>query len=98
MSLKPVRAALDIMIKAAVTETGEAIRFTTKDNNLYLMVLGKLSGSKIKVKEVFLDGEARLLADGSPVMIERDGDDMVLTFTRQLDHLFVPVVLIQSMR
>ncbi|AKG36783.1 alpha-L-fucosidase [Paenibacillus durus] len=83
---------------AAVTETGEAVRFTAKDNNLYLMILGKLSGSKIKVKEVFIDGEACLLADGSPVRIERDGDDMVLTFTRQLDHLFVPVVQIQNMR
>ncbi|MGG3573437.1 hypothetical protein ABES25_22645 [Bacillus gobiensis] len=74
----------------------ERIRFTKKDKKLYLMLLGNHSGSKIKVKQVSIDGEACLLADGSQVKLEREGDDMVLTFARQLDDLFVPVVLIDG--
>lgn len=81
----------------AFTEKGEAIRFTKKDNNLYLMILGKPDGSTIKVKDVSIDGRACLLSDRSPIKIERDGNDMVLTFTRQLNDVFVPVVVIQSL-
>lgn len=82
----------------AITETEETIRFTKKDNKLYLMILGLPRGSTVKVKEVSIEGEACLLADGSPVKISRDGNDTVLTFERQLHDLFVPVVLILNMR
>ncbi|MBB6674860.1 alpha-L-fucosidase [Cohnella nanjingensis] len=79
----------------AVAASGESIRFTKKDDKLYLMILGEPRSPQISVKNVSLDGEATLLADGSPVRLEREGGDTVLTFSRHLQDSFTPVVRIQ---
>ncbi|MBB6733814.1 alpha-L-fucosidase [Cohnella zeiphila] len=79
----------------AVTETGEAVRFTHKGDKLYLMLPGKPDGSPIRIKGLFAEGRASLLPDRSPISIERDGEDLILVFARRLDDVFMPVVVIE---
>ncbi|PQP89805.1 alpha-L-fucosidase [Paenibacillus sp. AR247] len=80
----------------AETETGETIRFTRKDNRLYLIILGRPNGRTIKVKEFYCEGTANLLTDGSPVQLKREGEDMNLIFKHRLGHIFVPVIVIEG--
>ncbi|MCC3372526.1 alpha-L-fucosidase [Cohnella sp. REN36] len=80
----------------ATAETGEAIRFTRKDGCLYLMILSTFSGTELRVKETPLDGEAFLLADGSPVRISREGDVTTLVFARELRNVVAPVVVFRQ--
>lgn len=80
----------------AITDTGDAVRFTQKDDKLYLILLGKPCSSRIKIKEIFFKGEASLLIDDSPVKLEKDGEDMILTFSYGLQDIFVPVIMIVS--
>lgn len=80
----------------ATTESGQPIRFTKKKDKLYIMILDNFIGSKIKIKEVFIEGKASLLADGTSIRIEQDSDGMVLTFSHQINNIFISVILIQN--
>ncbi len=79
-----------------VTEDGLPVRFTSAGGRLNLIVLGSPRGERLRVLDLALAGEARRLADGSPVAMTRDGPDLVLTFSRPLDGAFAPAVSIQT--
>ncbi len=78
----------------AVTADGSAVRFTRKANVLYAIVLGAPAGDEIRIREVALEGKGRLLADGSPAVFHRDGDDTVIQFAAPLKGDFAPAMAI----
>ncbi len=78
------------------TETGEGlpVRFTRKGHMLNLIVLGEVSGHEIRIHNFYAEGSARLLLDGSTVQMRAEGADLILSFTRPLDNLFAPAIVI----
>jgi len=82
----------------AVTDTGEAVRFTRKGNKLYVILLGKPRGSSIRLKGVSIEGEASLLMDGSPISLEQDGENLILNLARPLQDVFAPVIVVDTAR
>jgi alpha-L-fucosidase len=77
-----------------VTADGLPVRFTEGDGRLNLILLGSPVGDSLRVRDFTATGEARLLADGSPVTLTLDGPDLVLTFARPLTGAFAPAVSI----
>ena len=77
-----------------VTADGLPVRFTEGDGQLNLIVLGAPAGDTLRVREFAATGVARLLVDGSPVVLTQDGPDLVLTFTKPLTGAFAPAVAI----
>jgi alpha-L-fucosidase len=76
----------------AVTADGLAVRFTQKNCSVYLIVLGAPAGHEIRVRGVSLEGQGRLLADGSPVALRHEGTDTVLGFSSPLKGDFAPSI------
>jgi alpha-L-fucosidase len=77
-----------------VTADGLPVRFTQAAGRLNLIVLGAPTGDRLRVRDLTAAGEARLLADDSPVALTQDGPDLVLSFTRPLTGSFAPAVSI----
>jgi alpha-L-fucosidase len=78
----------------AVTDEGLPVRFTAAPGWLNLIILGSPRGERLRVRDLALDGEARLLADGRPVALNQDGPDLVLDFGRPLNASFAPAISI----
>ena len=79
----------------AVTADGLPVRFTQSPGQLNLIVLGAPSGEQLRIRDLALAGEARLLADGSPVSVSQDGPDLALTFAKPLTGAFAPTVSVK---
>jgi len=77
-----------------VTADGLPVRFTQGQGRLNLIVLGAPAGERLTIRDLAVTGEARLLADDSPVTVTQDGPDLVLTFARPLTGVFAPAVSI----
>jgi alpha-L-fucosidase len=80
----------------AVAADGLPVRFTQKNGTIYLIVLGAPIGNEIRLRNVSINGEGRVLADGSPVTARREGEDMVLCFASPLKGDFAPAIAIES--
>jgi alpha-L-fucosidase len=80
----------------ATTDTGDPVRFTTKEDTLYVTVLGRPTGSRIRIKGLEVDGKAKLLVDGSPVTAERRGDGTAFSFNRPLEGSFAPTLVVRE--
>jgi alpha-L-fucosidase len=80
----------------AVTADGLPVRFTKGAAGVNLIVLGAPSGERLRIKDLSVSGQGRLLADGSPVMLTQEGPDVVLTFARPLDGAFAPAVVVEG--
>jgi alpha-L-fucosidase len=78
----------------AVTDSGLPVRFTKGPGGVNLIVLGAPTGERLRIRDLSLAGQARLLADGRPVTLTQDGSDLVLTFARALTGEFAPAVAI----
>lgn len=76
------------------TADGLALRFTTRPGVLNLVFKGRISGSRVVVRDLEASGEGRLLGDDSPVSLEQIGPDLALTFARAPGDVFAPVVSI----
>jgi hypothetical protein len=76
----------------ATTSEGLPVRFTRGADGVNLIVLGSPKGERLRIKDVSLSGQGRLLADGSPVTVAQEGPDAVLTFVKPLDGSFAPAV------
>lgn len=77
-----------------VTEDGIPVRFTRKGDDVNIIPLGKPSGSSMRLRGIRLAGEARLVADGSPVTLRQEGDDLLLGFRVPLGGSFAPVITV----
>ncbi len=77
-----------------VTAEGLPVRFTQGRDRLNLIVLGAPVGERLRIRELAATGDARLLADDSPVAVTQDGPDMLLTFAKPLTGEFAPAVSI----
>ena len=77
-----------------MTEDGLPVRFTCSEGRLNLIVLGSPRGERLRIRDLTVAGEAKLLADGSPVALSQDGPDLILTFARPLSGSFAPAVSI----
>jgi hypothetical protein len=77
-----------------VTEDGLPVRFTQSGEVLNLIVLAAPIGGQLRVRDLSAAGQARLLADDSPVALTQDGADLVLSFARPLSGTFAPAVSI----
>jgi len=75
-----------------VTSDGLPVRFTQGREALNLIVLGAPVGERLHIRDLEITGEARLLADDSPVTLTQDGPDMTLTFAKPLTGAFAPAV------
>ncbi|WP_083762577.1 alpha-L-fucosidase [Parvibaculum lavamentivorans] len=73
------------------TADGLPVRFTQRDGMVNILILGRPAGESLRLRNVALTGEGKLLADGSPV-----GQDLLLTFRRPLDGGFGPVVRVAA--
>jgi alpha-L-fucosidase len=78
----------------AVSADGVPVRFTKKERTLYLVPLGSLSGSELRLRDLALEGGGRVLSDGSAVTIRRDGSDTILSFTLPLNGAFASAIAI----
>ena len=78
----------------AVADEGLPVRFTCSEGRLNLIVLGSPRGERLRIHDLTGAGEAKLLADGSPVALSQDGPDLILTFARPLSGSFAPAVSI----
>jgi alpha-L-fucosidase len=82
----------------AITETGEAVRFTQKDNKLFIMFLSQPKENVIKIKDISIIGDAYLLDNNSPVQIGNIGSDTVITLSRQLKNTPIPTIVVNINR
>lgn len=78
----------------AVTDDGMPVRFTRAGSNVHIIPLGKPSGSTLRLRDVSLAGEGKLLSDGSPVSLRQEGADLVLEFRQPLPGSFAPAVTV----
>ena len=76
----------------AVTADGLPVRFTQGQGRLNLIVLGSPVGERLRIHDLAVTSEARLLADDSPVTLTQDGPDLILTFAKPLTGAFAPAV------
>lgn len=76
------------------TEDGDPVRFTCSEGTVNVIVLGRPSGGCLRIGDVALAGEGRLLADGSPVLLHQDGPDLRLTFRQPLAGGFAPAIAV----
>ncbi len=65
-----------------VTDEGIEIRFTCKPGVLYLIMLGEPAGTRCRIRDLQVSGQAEVLADGAPVNTEIREGDLCLEFTR----------------
>src|SRR5690606_31987984 len=68
----------------AQTDSGIPVRFTRRGSDINIIFLGNPSGSTVRLRDVSLTGEGRLVSDGSPVTLRADGVDLVLEFRTPL--------------
>ncbi len=78
----------------AITEMGEVVRFTKKDNKLFIMILCQPKENVFKIKDISIFGDAYLLDDNSPVQIENVGSDTVVTLSGQLNNTPIPTIVV----
>jgi alpha-L-fucosidase len=81
---------------SAVTSEGLPVRFTQGPGIVNIIVLGRPRGDTLRIREVAVSGPARLLADGSPVDMHREGEDAVLSFRRPLTGDFGPAIAVAT--
>ncbi|MBS0409073.1 MAG: alpha-L-fucosidase [Proteobacteria bacterium] len=62
-----------------VTDQGQAVRFTQSPGRLNLIFKGEVPAGRHIVRDLRIAGQARRLADGAPVDLEQQGDDLALT-------------------
>lgn len=79
----------------AMTDDGMPIRFTRRNEDFYIIPLGRPSGDTLRLKDVRLSGEGKFVADGSPVFLRQEGADLVLNFAQALRGAFAPAVVVQ---
>lgn len=82
----------------AATDDGIPVRFTRSGTGIHIIPLGKPAGSTIRLRDVALAGEGRLVADGSPVTLRQEGDDTVLEFRSPLTGAFAPAIAVAAER
>ncbi len=70
------------------------MRFTRRGGDIHIIPLGRPSGDTLRLKEMSLAGEGKLVADGSPVSLRQDGSDLVLEFRQPLHGAFAPAVVV----
>jgi alpha-L-fucosidase len=96
--LRPNRAALygtrPWTRAEAVTTTGDAVRITESGRTLNLIVCGRPSGVELRIKDLAVSGQARLLTDGSPITLTQSGADLILGFGKALTGELAPVISI----
>lgn len=80
----------------AQTDSGIPVRFTRRGSDINIIFLGKPSGSTVRLRDVSLTGEGRLVSDGSPVTLRADGVDLVLEFRTPLAGAFAPAVCVAT--
>ncbi|WP_421860803.1 alpha-L-fucosidase [Parvibaculum sp.] len=80
----------------AETDGGVPVRFTRKGNDINIVFLGSPSGSTLRLRDVSLTGEGKLLDDGSPVTLRQEGEDLVLEFRTPLAGKFAPAVIVTT--
>lgn len=63
------------------TDCGLPVRFTTSPGRVNLIFKGPVPSTRLVLKGLSLTGAARRLDDGSPVMLQAQGPDLLVTFT-----------------
>lgn len=81
-----------------LTDEGMPVRFTQRGDDFYIVPLGRPSGDRLRLKEVSLSGEGKLVGDGSPVSLRQEGADLVLEFKQPPQGAFAPAVVVQPNR
>jgi alpha-L-fucosidase len=76
----------------AVLEDGTSVRFTRSGQALNLVVLGRPSGSAVRLKGVRLDAEGVRLDGGGPVQARQDGEDTLILLDKPFGEGFAPVI------
>ncbi len=79
-----------------VTADGDPVRFTVTGDRLNLIVLGSPTGSELRVQGLAAGGPGVRLADGSPVAVRAEGEDLVLGFATPLDGSFGPAFSLEA--
>ena len=76
----------------AVTAEGLPVRITRTDGALNLIVLGAPSGETLRIKDLAINAQARLLDGDVPAVIAAEGEDSVITFAQPLTGAFAPAI------
>lgn len=79
------------------TDTGMPVRFTRNGNDIHIIPLGAPAGSSLRLRNVRLSGQARLVADGSPVALRQEANDLVVDFAKPLVSNFAPAVTVSTL-
>ncbi|MCE9651198.1 MAG: alpha-L-fucosidase [Parvibaculum sp.] len=84
----------------AMADDGMPVRFTTSgagaDATVNIIPMGRVSGATLRIRDVSLSGVATRLADGSPVGLRQEGDDLVLEFAQSPLGEFAPAISVYS--
>lgn len=76
------------------TDTEIPVRFTRSGNDIHIIPLGTLAGASLRLRNVRLSGQARLVADGSPVALRQEANDLIVDFAKPLAGNFAPAVTV----
>lgn len=76
----------------ATTSAQLPVRLARSGDNLYLIIVGRPTGTTLVVQDLALRGAAVLLADNSPVELREVPGGTELTFVRPLDGQLAPVI------
>lgn len=79
------------------TDTGMPVRFTRNGNDIHIIPLGAPAGGSLRLRNVRLSGQARLVADGSPVALRQEANDLVVDFVKPLVGNFAPAVTVSTL-
>ncbi|MBO6667251.1 alpha-L-fucosidase [Parvibaculum sp.] len=79
------------------TDTGMPVRFTRSGNDIHIIPLGAPAGGSLRLRNVRLSGQARLVADGSPVALRQEANDLVVDFAKPLVGNFAPAVTVSTL-
>jgi alpha-L-fucosidase len=92
-----VRGTRPSDVAGATTSDGLPVRFTRAPGRVYAVVVGRPTGSTVRIQGVELPaGRGRLLGDGSTVTVRPANGSTVLTFARDLDGRYAPAVAVPT--
>jgi alpha-L-fucosidase len=92
-----VKATRPYRVAGAKTTDGLPVWFTQAPGRLHAIILGRPTGTTIRIQGVALPpGRGRLLGDGSPVTVRPAGGSTILRFTHHLDGTYAPAVAIPA--
>jgi len=77
-----------------ITDTGLQVRFTTKADTVYVVVVGQVRTATIRLKGIRLAGTGTLLGSNQPVTVTQNGNDTLVHLAQPVDE-YSPAIAIR---